>query len=132
MLVNNIGTAQGDTNPEFTPLSLFREQIEVNLLATQIVTVAFLPLLRKGNKKTIMNMYTFCCCTQLILQYRSTLAGSITYNDGRFPFKVPAYGASKAALNFLTVDYAKYLKPEGFTVVPISPGVSFRIALSDF
>jgi NAD(P)-dependent dehydrogenase (short-subunit alcohol dehydrogenase family) len=60
------------------------------------------------------------------------LAGSITYNDGRFPFKVPAYGASKAALNFLTVDYAKYLKPEGFTVVPLSPGVSLRIALSDF
>jgi NAD(P)-dependent dehydrogenase (short-subunit alcohol dehydrogenase family) len=57
----------------------------------------------------------------------SSLAGGITYNDGRFPFRVPAYGASKAALNFLTADYAKYLKPEGFTVIPLSPGVSSRV-----
>jgi len=57
VLINNIGISQGgDTDPEFTPLSLFREQVEVNVLAPQIVTVAFLPLLRKGNKKTIINM----------------------------------------------------------------------------
>jgi len=47
----------------------------------------------------------------------------MTYNDGRYPWMVPAYGASKAALNFLTTDYAKDLGPEGFIVVPLYPGV---------
>jgi NAD(P)-dependent dehydrogenase (short-subunit alcohol dehydrogenase family) len=46
------------------------------------------------------------------------------YNDGRFPWVAPAYGASKAALNFLSTDYAKDLKSEGFIVVPLYPGVS--------
>jgi NAD(P)-dependent dehydrogenase (short-subunit alcohol dehydrogenase family) len=118
-LINNIGIGQPFQNPDEASLSLFREQFEVNVLGPQIVTVAFLPLLRKGDKKIIMNMYI------LIDPFNSSssLAGGIAYNDGRYPFKVPAYGASKAALNFLTADYAKYLAPEGFTVVPLSPGV---------
>lgn len=37
---------------------------------------------------------------------------------------VPAYKISKAALNSLTVQYALDLEEEGFTIVPISPGVS--------
>lgn len=56
ILINNIGIAQSSSEPEDTPLSIFREQFEVNVLGPQIVTVAFLPLLRKGNKKIIMNM----------------------------------------------------------------------------
>jgi hypothetical protein len=51
----------------------------------------------------------------------STVAGIIAYNEGHFPFKVPAYGVSKAAMNFLIIDNAEHLKPEGFIVVPIGP-----------
>jgi NAD(P)-dependent dehydrogenase (short-subunit alcohol dehydrogenase family) len=47
----------------------------------------------------------------------------MTYNDGRHPWKATGYGASKAALNFLTTDYAKDLKDEGFIVVALYPGV---------
>lgn len=53
----------------------------------------------------------------------SSIAGSITYNDGRNPWLVPAYGSSKAALNFLTREWAKDLKPEGFTIIALYPGV---------
>src|SRR5271156_2917135 len=53
----------------------------------------------------------------------SSIAASITYNDGRNPWLVPAYGSSKAALNFLTREWAKDLKPEGFTIIALYPGV---------
>ena len=55
---------------------------------------------------------------------RSSIVGSIALNDGRYPWMAPAYGASKAALNFLTRDYAKDLGREGFTVIPLYPGVN--------
>jgi len=45
------GTAQGNTDSEATPFSLFREQIEVNLQVAQIVSVDFLPLLPKGEQE---------------------------------------------------------------------------------
>jgi NAD(P)-dependent dehydrogenase (short-subunit alcohol dehydrogenase family) len=54
----------------------------------------------------------------------SSIVGSITLNDGRLPWVAPAYGASKAALNFLTRDYAKELQNEGFTVIALYPGVN--------
>jgi len=56
VLINNIGIAQPMQNPDETTPAQFREQMEVNLLAPHIVTVAFLPLLRKGNMKIIINM----------------------------------------------------------------------------
>jgi NAD(P)-dependent dehydrogenase (short-subunit alcohol dehydrogenase family) len=56
----------------------------------------------------------------------------MTYNDGRFPWMCPAYGASKAALNFLTTDYAKDLRPEGFIVVPLYPGVEHSCGRFNF
>ena len=37
---------------------------------------------------------------------------------------MPAYGTSKAALNFLTCDWAKDLKPKGFIVIALYPGVN--------
>ena len=69
--------------------------------------------------------YSLICITHLPYSWcSSTVVGSITLNDGRLPYRFPAYGASKAALNFLTSDWAKYLGKEGFTVVALSPGVN--------
>lgn len=144
ILINNIGVANTGQTLEEATLDDFREQFEINTLGPQIVTKAFLPLLRKGSKKIIMNMYIPCPLTlsshppqnppsssvRPRLMGSSSLVGSITYNDGRFPFKAPAYGSSKAALNFLSVDYAKHLAPEGFVVVPLSPGVNLLAHLS--
>jgi len=81
---------------------------EVNAIGPHLVTKGFVPLM--SGQKIIVNI--------------STIAGSITYNDGRYPWLVPAYGTSKAALNFLTRDWAKDLKLQGFTVIALYPGVT--------
>lgn len=41
--------------------------------------------------------------------------------------RTPAYKVTKAALNMLTVQYAQDLEEEGFTVLAITPGVSFFV-----
>lgn len=43
----------------------------------------------------------------------------------------PAYKISKAALNMLTVQYAKQYANDGFTFLGISPGVGRRHSLSN-
>jgi NAD(P)-dependent dehydrogenase (short-subunit alcohol dehydrogenase family) len=58
ILINSIGIGQlGAFRPAEIPISVYREQYEVNLIGPQIVTVAFLPLLRAGKKKIIINLY---------------------------------------------------------------------------
>ncbi|KAH9932726.1 short-chain dehydrogenases/reductase [Epithele typhae] len=69
---------------------------------------AFLPLLRAGAKKQILAITS---CVGDIDFVRGTEVGTNT-----------AYTASKAALNMVATQFAVALKPEGFTVLSISPG----------
>lgn len=64
--------------------------------------------------------------TQLSLtDSRSTTVGCLSY--GRlFPRASPSYKVTKAALNMLMIQYACELEERGFTVVGITPGVSFQ------
>jgi len=57
ILINNIGIGQTPQHPAEASAVLFREEFEVNVIGPQIITVAMLPLLKKGNKKVIVNMY---------------------------------------------------------------------------
>ena len=57
--------------------------------------------------------------------YRSTTLGSFAKAEVYRMSPTPAYKISKAALNMLTVQYAQQYEADGFTVVAISPGVSF-------
>jgi len=102
---------------------MLREQFEVNVIGPQLVSKAFLPLVQASEKKTIVNVYVNLSISRRDADGSSSIAGSITYNDGRYPWMVPAYGSSKAALNFLTREWAKDLNPEGFTVIALYPGV---------
>lgn len=62
ILINNIGIGQEKLLPaEQTELHIFREQFEVNVIGTQCVTLAFLPLLRAGSRKVLVNMLIFRC-----------------------------------------------------------------------
>lgn len=84
---------------------------ETNVIAVHNVTQAFLPLLRRGKEKKIVNI--------------SSTLGSIKMvkmEPGYDQIPTTSYMISKAALNMLTVQYATDLKGEGFTVVAISPG----------
>ena len=71
-------------------------------------TNAFLPLLRKGTAKVIVGISSGAGSTEFVI---SSGSGS----------NVP-YGISKAALNMAIAKIAAALKPEGFTVVSLSPG----------
>jgi NAD(P)-dependent dehydrogenase (short-subunit alcohol dehydrogenase family) len=63
ILVNNIGQGQGPSRPEETTPQMLREVFEVNVVGTQVVTLAFLPLLRAGKKKILVNVYRPSSCT---------------------------------------------------------------------
>ncbi|KAH9935949.1 NAD(P)-binding protein [Epithele typhae] len=69
---------------------------------------AFLPLLRAGAKKHILAI--------------STAAGDIDFVREIGMGANVAYAASKAALNMVATQFSIALKPEGFTVLSISPG----------
>jgi NAD(P)-dependent dehydrogenase (short-subunit alcohol dehydrogenase family) len=111
VLVNNAGGFYDqDQTASRADLARVRETLELNLLGPWIVTQAFLPLLRKGSHVRIVMV--------------SSGAGSFGdphFSLGHFP-EVPAYGASKAALNALTLKFASELKGEGILVNAVCPG----------
>ncbi|KAJ5452571.1 Short-chain dehydrogenase/reductase SDR [Penicillium cf. griseofulvum] len=104
-LVNNAGVS--DWSPTgLEGMDNLNETFNVNATATHIVSRAFLPLLRKGEKKTVLNI----------------TVGSIAMADAFPHHTTPAYKISKAALNMLTVQYAQQYVDDGFTFLAISPG----------
>ncbi|KAJ5384143.1 Short-chain dehydrogenase/reductase SDR [Penicillium concentricum] len=106
-LVNNAGVS--DWSPTgLEGMDNLNETFNVNVTAAHLVSRAFLPLLRKGEKKTVINI--------------STTVGSIAMADAFQHLKTPAYKISKAALNMLTVQYAQQYADDGFTFLAISPG----------
>ncbi|EXJ67534.1 uncharacterized protein A1O5_09547 [Cladophialophora psammophila CBS 110553] len=82
--------------------------LKVNVEAVHDITAAFLPLLRKGEQKTVLNI-------------TSTL-GSVAIAPQFMYAPTPSYKVLKAALNMLTVQYALELGKEGFTFLMVSPG----------
>jgi len=113
VLVNNAGV--GPWHPEGVK-SVTAEDLakvfDVNVAGPQRMTVAFLPLLEKGNLKKVINV--------------STALASLAWAD-RWPM-VPtsAYKISKTALNMLNKHWAMDFADKGFTFLVLSPGVSIR------
>ncbi len=98
ILVNNAGIVVDDfaKAPSEQTLDAWRETFDTNLFAVVEVTKAFLPLLKAAPAARIVNV--------------SSQLGSLTLHvDPTSPiydFKVPAYDASKSALNSWTVHLA--------------------------
>jgi NAD(P)-dependent dehydrogenase (short-subunit alcohol dehydrogenase family) len=107
VLINNAGI-NIDGPDDVLGIGALEKTLSVNVVAVRNVTVAFLPLLRRGQQKKLVNI--------------STTVG--TFGMAQIHRGIPniAYKISKAALNMLTVQYAFNLESEGFTVVAISPG----------
>ena len=92
VLVNNAGVAEGKTDD----VDSFRRTFETNLLGVVAVTYALLPLLRESPAGRIVN-------------HSSVLASLTSLQKKPHMFKgavIPAYTASKAALNGFTVALA--------------------------
>lgn len=106
VLINNAGVFPEPTDMSFKQLNLewFEQAMDVNFQGPLRVTQKLLPLMANSKNPRIINL--------------SSGASSITQRSGRRY----CYGASKAALNHFTRGLANELKPEGITVVALSPG----------
>ncbi|MEU7983026.1 SDR family oxidoreductase [Micromonospora sp. NPDC049081] len=115
ILVNNAGIG-GDLAaqvPGAARLDGIREVFETNLFGVVTVTEAMLPLLRRSAGARIVN----------VSSGTSSMAWmtDATHYLSRMPASL-GYPVSKAALNMLTVQYAKELAGDGILVNAIAPG----------
>jgi NAD(P)-dependent dehydrogenase (short-subunit alcohol dehydrogenase family) len=115
ILVNNAGIfIEG---PEIqtagkTPLEIYRRTFNTNFFDQITVTQKLLPLIKKSDAGRIVNL-------------SSGLGSNTLHSDPASPiydFKVPAYDASKAALNSFTVHLAYELKDTPVKVNAAHPG----------
>lgn len=107
VLINNAGVLLEDRDAAFARLNMddFDRTFAVNVTGVARVIQAFLPMLLKSSRPRIVNI--------------SSGAGSI---GGKADSGYYMYGASKAALNHLTVGLAHELRREKVVVAAISPG----------
>jgi NAD(P)-dependent dehydrogenase (short-subunit alcohol dehydrogenase family) len=108
VIINNAGItgnppAQVLGNMDF---DLYARVIAVNTIGPLLVAEAFLPHLRAGEQKKIMNI--------------STSEGSFGVDRG--PARIAFYRSSKSALNMLMLNYAKMAVNEGIAVGLVNPG----------
>jgi NAD(P)-dependent dehydrogenase (short-subunit alcohol dehydrogenase family) len=115
VLVNNAGILPEATHPapaEIVDLGMFRQTFDTNLFGAVAVLEAFLPLVRKSPAGRIVNV--------------STTMGSLTDQTNPespyFSMVVPAYQASKAALNSVTIALAKQLHDSPIKITSVCPG----------
>jgi NAD(P)-dependent dehydrogenase (short-subunit alcohol dehydrogenase family) len=113
VLVNNAGIILGRPKPSETRLDEVRKVFEVNVFAAVAVTNAMLPLLRRASPAA------------RIVMVSSEIGGLSNHSDPKWQyawFNAIAYPASKAALNMVTVQYAKELAGTGIKVNAADPG----------
>jgi NAD(P)-dependent dehydrogenase (short-subunit alcohol dehydrogenase family) len=115
ILVNNagIGGAMAAQVPGAVGLESIREVFETNLFGVVAVTEAMLPWLRRSDGARIVNVSS------------GTSSMTWTTDATHYLSRIPAvlgYPVSKAALNMLTVQYAKALAGDGILVNAIAPG----------
>lgn len=114
VLVNNAGVLLDDPAkaPSAQALSVWTQTFQTNLFGVVATTQALLPLLRKAPAARIVNL--------------SSILGSLSlHSDPGSPiyhFKVPAYDASKSALNAWTVHLAWELRDTAIKVNAAHPG----------
>ena len=113
VLVNNAGIIHDRSlKASEIPLDTVREVFEPNFFGLIAVTQAMIPLLRKSAAGRVVNM--------------SSALGSITLqadpNGALGDFKLLGYGASKAAVNAVTVFFAHELRDTNVKVNAASPG----------
>lgn len=107
ILVNNAGISSGYDTPSRMTLDDLRRTYETNVFGVVAVTNAFLPVLLRSPSPRIVNV--------------SSEVGSLTLMD-RVPINVGGYQSSKAALNALTILYAKELRDTPMKVNAVTPG----------
>jgi NAD(P)-dependent dehydrogenase (short-subunit alcohol dehydrogenase family) len=125
VLVNNaaVRVEKYGISPSDQPLSQWRETFETNLFAVVSVTQALLPLIRRSDAGRIVNV--------------SSLLGSVTTHTDPDSYafsdtfkSLPAYSASKSAINSWTVHLAYELRATTIKVNAVHPGYT-RTGMND-
>lgn len=112
VLINNAGIAGQPMPPSQCDAQVLRDVYETNVIGPVSITRMLLPLLRLGQRRTIVNV-------------SSELASLTLHNYPNFsfaPVNLLAYCSSKTALNAFTVLLAKELRSENFKINAVNPG----------
>lgn len=112
LLINNAAIAGDGLAPSQVTREEMLRVFDTNTAGVAAVITAFLPVLRAAGRPRILNV-------------SSELGSARLISDPAWPFSnvaATAYQASKAALDLLTVMYAKELAREGISVLSVSPG----------
>jgi NAD(P)-dependent dehydrogenase (short-subunit alcohol dehydrogenase family) len=115
VLVNNAGIEErtpgnGVTSPADTTAELMRTLFDTNVFGTVRVTHAFLPLLRRSAAPVVVNVSSGL----------ASLAVMSTPGTPAYGYPGVAYPASKAAVNMVTVQFAKAFP--GMRINAVEPG----------
>src|SRR5262249_29991975 len=113
ILVNNAGiTSAGDGSPGAANLEAVQRTFDTNFFGTLAVTQAMLPLLKLSTSGRIVNLSSGLGSLAIIGAPNSEFSA----------YRFIGYGASKAALNMLTVQLAAELRDAGIKVNSADPG----------
>lgn len=116
VLVNNAGISYDNgRKPSEMPLQSMRETYETNVFGVVSVTNAMLPLLRKAEAGRIVN----------ISSSMGSLASAADPASPSAMLSLLAYNTSKAALNSITLEYAKELRQTPIKINAADPGYVF-------
>ncbi|SPL95963.1 short-chain dehydrogenase/reductase SDR [[Actinomadura] parvosata subsp. kistnae] len=114
VLVNNAGVMLEWGHPVAeVPMDVVRRTYEVNVLGAVAVTQAFVPLLRRARPGRVVNVSSPLGSLSLLSDF-----GSLVAQRSHL-----AYGSSKAALNAVTLLFAKALAGDGILVNAANPGL---------
>ncbi len=112
VLVNNAGIALDREPPSQLDLDTMRRTFETNVFGAFAVTQAMLPMLRKSAAGRIVNL--------------SSTLGSLAQNSDpnweHAEVNLAGYNSSKAALNMVTVTFAKELRDTPIKINSADPG----------
>jgi len=121
VLVNNAGIVAQRAIPSESDVDKMRQTFETNVVGLFAVTKAFLPLLRKSSAARIVNVSSALGSLTRVSDPRQT-----TYEN-----VYVAYGASKAAVNSITIAFARELRDTAIKVNVAAPGYT-STAINNF
>lgn len=110
ILINNAGIfLEKGLLPSELKLTTLKDTFEVNFFGVFAIITALLPLLKKSDKARIVNV--------------SSGQGSLTRSSSNKNTRIQlAYNSSKAALNALTIQFAKELQNTSIKINSAAPG----------
>ncbi|MBB4640733.1 SDR family oxidoreductase [Rhizorhapis suberifaciens] len=113
VLINNAGIMRESLRqPSEATVAAFEAQLATNVVGPMRTIQAFLPLLRRSQDARIVNVSSDLGAMAQASDPESRYAAVLA----------PTYRASKAALNMLSLAFAKELQEEGIAVSVCSPG----------